>query len=55
MGDQITLADPYLYLLCSWLERDGVDVSAFPKIIAFRKVMNARASVQRAQAMGMLG
>lgn len=54
LGDMVSLADAYLYVVCSWLEGDGVDVSAFPKILAFREAMEARASVQAVRAAGML-
>lgn len=55
LGERFSLADPYLYVVCSWLEGDGVDVSAFPKIVAFRDAMEARASVRAVRASGMLG
>ncbi|MFY2824493.1 glutathione S-transferase family protein [Ruegeria sp. MALMAid1280] len=54
LGEAFSLADAYLYVVCSWLEGDGVDVSAFPKIIAFREAMEARVSVQAVRAAGML-
>lgn len=54
LGDTLSLADAYLYVVCSWLEGDGVDVSAFPKILAFRQAMEARASVQAVKAADML-
>ncbi len=54
LGEAISLADAYLYVVCSWLEGDGVDVSAFPKILAFREAMEARPSVQAVRAAGML-
>ncbi|WP_282171148.1 glutathione S-transferase family protein [Ruegeria atlantica] len=54
LGDMFSLADAYLYVVCSWLEGDGVDVSAFPKILAFREAMEARASVQAVRAAGMI-
>ncbi len=54
LGETFSLADAYLYVVCSWLEGDGVDVSAFPKIIAFREAMEARPSVQAVRAAGML-
>ncbi|NOD94253.1 glutathione S-transferase [Ruegeria sp. HKCCD4884] len=54
LGDAFSLADAYLYVVCSWLEGDGVDVSAFPKILAFREAMEARPSVQAVRAAGML-
>ncbi len=54
LGEHFSLADAYLYVVCSWLEGDGVDVAAFPKIVAFRDAMEARASVQAINAAGML-
>ncbi|VAW05790.1 Glutathione S-transferase [hydrothermal vent metagenome] len=54
MGDEITLADCYLFIVSTWLEGDGVDLDAFPKITGFRELMNSRASVITAREMGML-
>ena len=54
MGDEITLADCYLYIISTWLEGDGVDLDTFPKITGFRDLMNSRASVIAARDMGML-
>lgn len=53
-GGTLTLADPYLFVACSWLDGDGVDVAAFPRITAFRAAMERRASVQAARAAGLL-
>ena len=46
MGDQYTVCDPYLFLVARWLKGDGVDESAFPKILAHRARMEARPAVQ---------
>ncbi|QFT74344.1 glutathione S-transferase family protein [Ruegeria sp. THAF33] len=54
LGEAFSLADAYLYVVCSWLEGDGVDVSAIPKIVAFREAMEARPSVQAVRVAGML-
>ncbi|MFY9239459.1 MAG: glutathione S-transferase family protein [Roseovarius sp.] len=54
LGDQISIADPYLFTVCSWLEADKVDVSGFPKILAFRAAMEARASVKAVRAAGIM-
>ncbi|WP_037313576.1 glutathione S-transferase family protein [Ruegeria halocynthiae] len=54
LGEAFSLADAYLYVVCSWLEGDGVDVSAFAKILTFRAAMEARPSVQAVRAAGML-
>ena len=54
-GDHVTLADIWFFTIACWLEGDGVDVSAFPKIVALRDAMNARTSVRRTREMGLLG
>ncbi len=53
-GDAFSLADAYLFVVCNWLEGDGVDVGTFPKIAAFVKRMEARDSVKSARANGLL-
>lgn len=53
-GDSLTLADPYLFIVCNWLAGDGVTVSDFPKITAFLARMEARDSVKAVRAKGML-
>ena len=54
LGARFSLADPYLFVVCSWLDGDGVDVAAFPRIAAFRAAMEERASVKAIRAAGML-
>ena len=54
LGEQFSIADAYLYVVCSWLEGDGVDVSAYPRILAFRDAMRRRASVRAVQDAGMI-
>ena len=54
-GQDMTLADPYLYRTVTWLKGDGVDISRFPKLAAFRAQMETRASVQKAIADGFFG
>jgi glutathione S-transferase len=43
-----TVADAYLYVVLSWRERVGVDISAFPKLIDFYERVRARPSVAEA-------
>ena len=50
MGDAFTIADPYLYVISTWLAGDGVDINRFPKIAAHLKRMEARPAVQRVLA-----
>lgn len=53
-GDQISVADPYLFIVCNWLAGDGVTVSNYPKIEAFIARMEARDSVKTMRNAGML-
>lgn len=54
MGDTLSLADPYLFVVCNWLKGDQVDPADYPRISAFMTVMEARASVKAVRAAGML-
>ncbi|MDC0659068.1 glutathione S-transferase family protein [Leisingera sp. SS27] len=54
LGDEVSLADCYLYVVCTWLEGDGVNVADFPKIQNFMTAMEQRASVRAVHAKGML-
>ena len=47
MGDQFTVCDPYLYTLSTWLEGDGVDINATPKIADHFKRMSDRRAVRK--------
>ena len=53
MGDHVSLADAHLFVLCTWLEGDGVEVAKFPKVAQFLETMWARPSVQQAKADGL--
>jgi glutathione S-transferase len=48
MGDTYTIADPYLYTLCTWLAGDGVDVANFPRVHDHFKRMGERPAVKKA-------
>ncbi|MCG6557930.1 glutathione S-transferase family protein [Ruegeria sp. 1NDH52C] len=54
LGEAVSIADCYLYVVTGWLEGDGVDLEPFPTIRAFRAAMEARASVQAVKAAGLL-
>lgn len=54
LGESVSLADCYLYVVCTWLEGDGVNLTDFPKITAFMSAMEARDSVRTVYAKGML-
>ena len=51
MGDRCTVADPYLFTIANWLEGDGVDPTAFPRVLDHRRRMAERPAVKRALAM----
>lgn len=50
MGDDYTIADPYLFTLAQWLEVDGVDPSRIPRVIDHRSRMMERQNVKKALA-----
>ncbi|MBY0330190.1 MAG: glutathione S-transferase N-terminal domain-containing protein [Acetobacteraceae bacterium] len=50
MGEAYTVADPYLFTLARWLERDGVDPARLPRIAEHRRRMAERPAAQRALA-----
>ncbi len=54
LGRTVSLADPYLFVVCNWLEGDGVTLADFPDISAFLSRMRERSSVRRVIEMGML-
>lgn len=54
MGDAMTLADPWLFTICTWLEGDGVNLLTYPKLAAFVEMMSARPSVAAVRARGIL-
>jgi glutathione S-transferase len=49
-GAGYSIADPYLYTLCTWWEGDSVDVARVPKLADHRKRMAERPAVKRALA-----
>jgi glutathione S-transferase len=48
MGEDYSIADPYLFTLATWLEGDDVDPARFPRVAEHRARMADRASVKRA-------
>ncbi len=47
MGEAYTIADPYLFTLSRWMEGDGVDPAAFPRVLDHRDRMAERPAVHR--------
>lgn len=54
LGSTVSLADCYLYVVCTWLEGDGVKLADFPRIQEFMTAMEQRASVRAVHTKGML-
>jgi glutathione S-transferase len=50
MGEAYSICDPYLFTVAQWLEDDGVDPSALPRIIDHRRRMSERPAVRKAIA-----
>lgn len=50
MGETYSIADPYLFVMSSWLKGDGVEMAEFPRVKAHYERMQERASVQKALA-----
>lgn len=47
MGESYTICDPYLFTIAQWLDGDGVDLAALPKVTAHRKRMLERPAVRK--------
>jgi glutathione S-transferase len=54
LSDAFSIADPYLFVVCNWLEGDGVPLADFPVIEGFMARMRGRTSVQAVIERGML-
>lgn len=50
MGNSYTIADPYLFTLAQWLEKDGVDLARIPRVVEHRARMLERPNVKKAIA-----
>jgi glutathione S-transferase len=48
MGDDFTVADPYLFTVTNWGQYVGVDLSPYPNLVAYRARVAARPAVQAA-------
>lgn len=53
-GNVLTLADLYLFTICTWLKGDGVDIINYPKLNVHFTRMVGRDSVQTALKQGLL-
>ena len=54
LGQKYSLADPYLYVISTWLEGDGVEPSAYPKLSTFIQAMEQRSAVRSVRQRGFL-
>ena len=55
MGDEFSIADPYLFTVANWTGHTGIDISAMKNLGAYQARMAVRPSVQAAmKAEGLL-
>jgi glutathione S-transferase len=55
LGDHFTVADAYLFTVTNWAGHVKVDLTQFPKLLAFQKTVSARPAVQEAlRAEGLI-
>jgi len=47
-GNDFTIADPYLYTICTWAVKTDMNLDRFPNIIAYMNRMEQRPSIQKA-------
>lgn len=50
MGEAYSICDPYLYTVTTWLARDGIDPTPYPKVMAHFERMKARPAVGKVLA-----
>ncbi len=50
LGAAYSVSDAYLFTLAQWLEGDGVDLAALPRVLEHRARVAARPATQRALA-----
>lgn len=50
MGEQYTIADPYLFTIGRWIEGDSVDIKTFPKVHDHHLRVAARPNVKKTLA-----
>jgi len=55
MGEHFSVADGYLFTVTNWAKPTGVDLAAFPNLMAWHGRVGARPAVQAAmKAEGLL-
>jgi glutathione S-transferase len=50
MGEDYTIADPYLFTVALWMESDGIEPASFPRVFEHRNRMQDRPAVAKALA-----
>jgi glutathione S-transferase len=51
LGEQYSIADPYLFTIARWLEGDGVDIARYPKVHDHFKRIGSRPAVEKVLAL----
>ncbi len=56
MGEQLTVADPYLFVILSWTAMHEIDLARWPGLVAFTRAMRERPAVRLVlEAEGLAG
>jgi glutathione S-transferase len=48
LGENYSVADPYLFTMSDWLDGIGIDIADYPKVADHYRRMKERPAVQRA-------
>lgn len=54
MGPALSVADPYLFAVCTWLEGDNVAIADYPKLAAHFDMMRQRPAAAAVRAKGFM-
>jgi glutathione S-transferase len=46
MGEELTVADPYLFVIAGWTAMHGIDLDRWPGLVAFTRAMRERPAVR---------
>ncbi len=53
LGESMSVADPYLFAVCTWLEGDKVEIADYPKLAAHYAMMRDRPAAAAIRAKGI--
>ncbi|MCY3985022.1 MAG: glutathione S-transferase family protein [Roseovarius sp.] len=53
-GSDMSVADPWLFTVCTWLKGDDVDIRDFPSLAAHYDMMMSRPSTEKVRQLGLM-